>query len=75
MRAKPDLKATAFGIAIGKRLFHVVALSAAEAVIQRVNFSGDTSLAFFRGPTEDADRHGNLPGLAMLGAAAGCDRT
>ncbi|MFD1912639.1 IS110 family transposase [Halodurantibacterium flavum] len=46
MRTKPDPKATAFGIDIGKKVFHVVALNAAGAVIQRAKFSRDTLLAF-----------------------------
>ena len=34
-RTKPDPKTTAFGIDIGKKVFHVVVLNAAGAVIQR----------------------------------------
>ena len=47
MRTKPDPKTTAFGIDIGKKVFHVVALNAAGAVIQRAKFSRDTLMAFF----------------------------
>lgn len=47
MRIKPDPEATAFGIDIGKKVFHVVALNAAGAVIQRAKFSRDTLMAFF----------------------------
>lgn len=47
MRTKPDPQTTAFGIDIGKKVFHVVALNAAGAVIQRAKFSRDTLMAFF----------------------------
>ena len=47
MRTKPDPQTTAFGIDISKKVFHVVALNAAGAVIQRAKFSRDTLMAFF----------------------------
>lgn len=47
MRTKPDPQTAAFGIDIGKKVFHAVALNAAGAVIQRAKFSRDTLLAFF----------------------------
>ena len=47
MRTKPDPQTAAFGIDIGKKIFHVVALNAAGAVIQRAKFSRDTLMAFF----------------------------
>lgn len=47
MRSRPDPRTTAFGIDIGKKVFHVVALNAAGAVIQRAKFSRDTLMAFF----------------------------
>jgi transposase len=47
MRTKPIPETAAFGIDIGKKVFHVVALNAAGAVIQRVKFSRDTLMAFF----------------------------
>lgn len=47
MRTKPDPQTTAFGIDIGKKVFHVVALNAARAVIQRAKFSRDTLTALF----------------------------
>lgn len=47
MRTKPDPQTAAFGIDIGKKVFHVVALNAAGSVIQRAKFSRDTLLAFF----------------------------
>lgn len=47
MRTKPDPRTTAFGIDIGKKVFHVVAANAAGAVIQRAKFSRDTLIAFF----------------------------
>jgi len=47
MRTKPIPETTAFGIDIGKKVFHVVALNAAGAVIQRAKFSRDTLMAFF----------------------------
>ena len=47
MRTKPDPQTTAFGIDIGKKVFHVVALNAAGAVIQRAKHApGETKLAF-----------------------------
>lgn len=47
MRYKPLPETTAFGIDIGKKVFHVVALDAAGAVMQRAKFSRDTLMAFF----------------------------
>jgi transposase len=47
MRTKPDPQTATFGIDIGKKVFHVVALNAAGAVIQRAKFSRDTLMAFF----------------------------
>lgn len=47
MRTKPINETTAFGIDIGKKVFHVVALNAAGAVIQRAKFSRDTLMGFF----------------------------
>jgi hypothetical protein len=46
MRTKPDPQTTAFGVDIGKTVFHVVALNAARAVIRRAKFSCDTLMAF-----------------------------
>ena len=47
MRTKPIPATAAFGIDFGKKVFHVVALNAAGAVIQRAKFSRDTLMAFF----------------------------
>lgn len=47
MRYKPHPETKAFGIDIGKKVFHVVALDAAGAVLQRAKFSRDTLMAFF----------------------------
>ena len=47
MRTKPIPETATFGIDIGKKVFHVVALNAAGAVIQRAKFSRDTLMAFF----------------------------
>jgi transposase len=47
MRTKPTPDPAAFGIDIGKKVFHVVALNSAGAVIQRAKFSRDTLMAFF----------------------------
>lgn len=47
MRTKPIPETAAFGIDIGKKIFHVVALSADGAVIQRAKFSRDTLTSFF----------------------------
>jgi transposase len=38
MRTKPIPETAAFGFDIGKKVFHVVALKAAGAVIQRAKF-------------------------------------
>ena len=47
MRTKPIPETAAFGIDIGKKVFHVVALNTAGAVIQRAKFSRDTLMVFF----------------------------
>lgn len=47
MRFKPIPETTTFGIDIGKKVFHVVALNAAGGIIQRAKFSRDTLIAFF----------------------------
>lgn len=47
MRTYPILQATAYGIDIGKKVFHVVALIGARAVIRRGKFSLDTLMDFF----------------------------
>lgn len=47
MRTKPVPETAAFGIDIGKKVFHVVALDASGAPIQRAKFSRDTLIAFF----------------------------
>ena len=47
MRTKATPETAAFGIDIGKKVFHVVALNSAGAVIQRAKFSRDTLMAFF----------------------------
>ena len=47
MRTKPIPETAAFGIDIGKKVFHVVALNAAGAIIQRAKFSRDTLIGFF----------------------------
>lgn len=47
MRTKPIPETAAFGIDIGKKVFHVVAVNTAGAVIQRAKFSRDTLMAFF----------------------------
>lgn len=47
MRTKPIPETATFGVDIGKKVFHVVALNAAGAVIQRAKFSRDTLMAFF----------------------------
>ena len=46
MRTKPIPETATFGIDIGKKVFHVVALNAAGAGIQRAKFSRDTLMAF-----------------------------
>ena len=47
MRTKPIPETAAFGIDIGKKVFHVIALNAAGAIIQRAKFSRDTLIGFF----------------------------
>jgi transposase len=47
MRTKPIPATAAFGIDFGKKVFHVVALNAAGAVIHHAKFSRDTLMAFF----------------------------
>ena len=47
MRTKPIPETAAFGIDIDRKVFHVVALNAAGAVIQCAGFSRDMLMAFF----------------------------
>lgn len=47
MRTKPKPEAAAYGIDIGKKVFHVVALDGEGHPIQRAKFSRDTILRFF----------------------------
>lgn len=47
MRTKPVPETAAFGIDIGKKVYHVVALDTSGAPIQRAKFSRDTLMAFF----------------------------
>lgn len=47
MRTKPKPEAAAYGIDIGKKVFHVVALDDEGRPIQRAKFSRDTILRFF----------------------------
>lgn len=47
MRYKPHPETKAFGIDIGKKVFHVAALDAAGTVLQRAKFSRDTLISFF----------------------------
>jgi transposase len=63
MRTKPIPETAAFGIDIVKKLFLVVALNAAGAVIQRAKFSRDTQMAFF-----DAAPKGLVGMQACLGS-------
>ncbi len=62
MRINPAPEAAAYGIDIGKKVFHVVALNAEGSPIQRAKFSRETLLKFF----EAAD-----PGLVGMEACAG----
>lgn len=47
MRTKPKIEAVAYGIDIGKKVFHVVAMDQSGAPIQRAKFSRETLLEFF----------------------------
>ena len=47
MRTKPKPNSAAYGIDIGKKVFHVVALDADGLPVQRVKFSRETLLKFF----------------------------
>lgn len=47
MRTKPMPEAFAYGIDIGKKVFHVVAVSRDGAVIQRAKFARETLQSFF----------------------------
>jgi len=47
MRTKPKAEAIAYGIDIGKKVFHVVALDQSGVPIQRAKFSRETFLRFF----------------------------
>ena len=48
MRTRPNPAATAYGIDIGKRVFHVVALDEEGRPVQRAKFARDTLLKFFQ---------------------------
>lgn len=47
MRTKPIPETAAFGIDIGKKVFHIIALNGAGAIIQRAKFSRDKLIGFF----------------------------
>lgn len=47
MRTRPSAEAVAYGIDIGKKIFHVVALDAGGRPVQRARFSRRTLLRFF----------------------------
>jgi len=47
MRTKPKPNATAYGIDIGKKVFHVVSLDADGRPLQRAKFSRETLMSFF----------------------------
>jgi hypothetical protein len=47
MRTKPQPNAATYGIDIGKKVFHVVALDANGRPMQRAKFSRETLLRFF----------------------------
>lgn len=47
MRTKPLPDAFAYGIDIGKKVFHVVAVNREGAVIQRAKFARKTLQSFF----------------------------
>lgn len=47
MRTKPLPEAYAYGIDIGKKVFHVVAVNREGAVIQRAKFARETLHSFF----------------------------
>lgn len=47
MRTVPHPDAAVYGIDIGKKVFHVVGMTADGQVVQRAKFSRDTILAFF----------------------------
>jgi transposase len=47
MRIKPKPNAAAYGVDIGKKVFHVVALDTEGHPIQRAKFSRETLLRFF----------------------------
>lgn len=51
-RTKPTPQTAASGFDIGKKVFHVVALNADEAVIQRAKVSRNTLMAFFDAATK-----------------------
>ena len=59
--------ATAFGVDIGKNLFHVVGLDAGGTPIQKATFRRDTLLQFFERAGLTLVGNGGLPRLAMVG--------
>ena len=59
--------ATAFGVDIGKNLFHVVGLDAGGTPVQKATFRRDTLLAVLRTRGASPGGDGGLPRLAMVG--------
>lgn len=66
IHSRPDLRTTVFGIDIGKNVFHVAALNADGAVIQRAKFSRDTLMAFFEAAPKVLVGMEASPGLQWL---------
>lgn len=73
MRTTPIPETAAFGIDIGKKVFHVVALNAAGAIIQRAKLSRDTLKAFFEAAPKALIGTEACPGITVAGPAACCD--
>jgi hypothetical protein len=66
MRTKPIPETAAFGIDIGKKVFHVVAMNAAGSVIQRTKFSRDTLMTFFEAAPRSLIGMEACPGSQLL---------
>lgn len=66
MRTKPIPETAAFGVDIGKKVFHLVAVNAAGAVIQRAKFSRDTLMAFFEAAPKVLIGMEACPGSTLL---------
>lgn len=70
MRTNPLPEAFAYGIDIGKKVFHVVAVNRDGAVDTACQVCARDVAVILRSGTPSINRHGGLSGLAMVGLEA-----